>query len=446
MKDLKKIISGNEQHPLTYDKRCYLIRNDCLDELKKMPDEIIDLVYADPPFNSNKYYNILFNGEDKEVERIGFMDIWAGGMDSYIAEMEKISKEIHRVLKSTGSFYLHSDHYASHYLKVMVDGIFKKENFQNDIIWAYTTGGVPRGVGFSKKHDSILFYTKNYKEANFNEPYEKSYTPTLPEPHTDSGKKLEVKRDRICQICGKGRPGQKFRIVRMRDVWTNINALFRNNPERIGYPTQKPEKLLERIILTSSNENDLILDPFCGCGTTIAAGCKLNRRCIGIDISNGAISLVKNRLIGVLEDNEIVTTGEPETTEDLKKLQHFDFQDWIISKMQASPSSKKSHDMGIDGYSLFNKYPIQVKQSENVGRAKVDEFVGALERHYESQKTPPKGHIVAFSFTKGAIAESANLKRRVKRPVYIELIEVNKVFEGKFNPAKEIEGDQQKLF
>lgn len=189
--------------------------------------------------------------------------------------------------------------------------------------------------------------------------------------------------------------------------------------------TQKPEKLLERIIKASSNPGDLVMDPFCGCGTTIAVAEKLDRNWIGIEISYTACELMKQRLIHDCHasSNSFKIIGMPTTIEDAKKLQHFDFQNWILRKSHAFANVRKTGDKGIDGFSFMHKYPIQVKQSEHVGRNVVDNFKAALDR--VGQKT---GFIVAFSFGSGAKGETARLNR--DEGYYIELVTVDQILEG----------------
>ena len=225
-------------------------------------------------------------------------------MGAFLCFMSVRLLEMHRVLKSTGSIYLHCDHTASHYLKELMDAVFGKKKFRNEIVWVYNTGGIGKRW-FSRKHDVLLFYTKS-DNYTFNIHKEKSYTPTLPEPHTPSGRRLGVTRDPLCDLCEKGNPGQKYRMVNMRDVWTDINALYRNNKERYGSPTQKPLKLYQRIITASSNEGDIVLDPFCGCATTLVAAEKKKRNWVGIDIWDGAYNAVITRL----EDESLSMKGD----------------------------------------------------------------------------------------------------------------------------------------
>src|SRR5271157_5351846 len=298
---------------LFYGDNLQVLRNK-----KLFKDESIDLCYIDPPFNSKRNYNQIYNriGTEDRAQAQAFVDTWhwsnevalAGyneilandegkfsqqtielfkglygvlghsGLLAYLISMALRITEIRRVLKPTGSFYLHCDQTAGHYLKLVVDSIFVAQGgeYLNEIIWRYTSGGVSkRWLG--RKHDTIFLYSKVVDKHFINIPSEKSYTESLPEPHTESGKQLGVMRDEVCDRCNKGRPGQKFRFVTMRDVWMDLRSLFRNDEEMTGYPTQKPSWLLERIIKMSTNEGDVVLDAFCGCGTTISVAEKLGR-------------------------------------------------------------------------------------------------------------------------------------------------------------------------
>jgi hypothetical protein len=188
------------------------------------------------------------------------------------------------------------------------------------------------------------------------------------------------------------------------DLWADIDRINPVGSERVGYPTQKPEALLERIIEASSNEGDIVLDPFCGCGTTIAVAQRLKRQWIGIDISPTAVAVMKRRMDAVGATN-VTVRGLPITVEDLKALKPFEFQNWIIQMVLGTHSPRKVGDMGIDGFSFFEKLPIQVKQSERVGRNVIDNFETAVARAGHS-----KGYVVAFSFGKGAVDEAARSK------------------------------------
>ena len=252
-----------------------LICGDNLQELKVMDNESVDLIYIDPPFFSGRNYK---NGIHE------FEDKWTGGLADYINWLKQRVVELHRILKSTGSFYLHCDWHANAYIRIMLDEIFGYNNFQNEIIWWYHNPNGTVKDKFKKKHDTIFFYTKVLGNHTFNldavrTPYREA---TLKKA---KNKVISFGRVTTCNPLGKV----------CEDVWEipYINPMAK---ERLGYPSQKPEALLERIIKASSNEGDIVLDAFCGSGTTLAVAQKLNRYWIGIDISPSAIALAKKRL------------------------------------------------------------------------------------------------------------------------------------------------------
>jgi len=394
---------------------------DCKEVLKKFPDECVDLIYMDPPFFSNKKYEVIWK-DGYEVR--AFEDRWRGGIEHYISWMEERIRECHRVLKKTGSIYLHCDWHASHYLKVMMDRVFGYNNFRNEIIWAYSGRENPRQRMFARKHDIMLFYTKTNKYT-FNMqfiPYRAEYIKQFFKYRDKDGRLYQLQPD------GKGGRYKQYldesKGQPVNDVWTDIKPIwFRGaQKEALGYPTQKPEKLLERIIKASSNPGDIVLDPMCGCGTAVAVAHKLGRQWIGIDVSPTACKLMTDRLrsLGVsIGENDIV--GLPRTIEELRSMQPFEFQNWVCQKLGGRISTRKSGDMGIDGWTFDGK-PIQVKQSERVGRNVVDNFETALRRVGKD-----KGVIIAFSFSKGAYEEVARAK--MHDGLEIELKEVSELVE-----------------
>lgn len=409
----------NNKNSLTNNK---LICGDNLEVLATIEKESIDLIYIDPPFFSNRNYEIIW-GDESEIR--SFEDRWEGGINVYIDWIKQRMIELHRILKSTGSFYLHCDWHAGHYLKIMLDEVFGYHNFQNENIWWYETGGLSK-VRFARKHDTIFFYTKS-KKFTFN-----------------PGEIKEKRSDEVLRRIATGNPKATRSTGQYRhpsDVWKipSINSMAK---ERLGYPTQKPEALLERIIKTSSNKNDIVCDCFCGCGTSLAVAHKLNRHWIGIDISPSAISLVKNRLsiIGAEENTDFEVIGMPQNIQDLKQFKPFDFQYFVINEMYGVPSPSKVGDFGIDGYSYLTHNPIQVKQSEHIGRNVIDNFETALRRYYKNQKEKMRGYIIAFSFGKGAIEEVARVKRE---GIEIELVTIQEILNKKFSVNKEI---NQSLF
>ena len=398
---------------------------DNLDILREhVASDSVDLIYLDPPFNSNATYNVLFqekSGERSAAQITAFEDTWHWGMESEYAYQEMVKEsprkladllqamrtflgqndmmaylvmiaqrmvELHRVLKPSGSIYLHCDPTASHYLKLMMDAVFGFKQFQNEVIWRYRTGGTSTHR-FAKKHDILLFYNKSNNYL-FNLQKEKAYTKSKsrkPGVINYGGGLAEFFEDEH----------GVYNLVNMADVW-ELSYVGSTSPERLGYPTQKPEALLERIISASSNEGDLVLDPFCGCGTTIAVAERLKRRWIGIDITHLAITLMKHRLEDTFH-SELVpyeVVGDPKDLESARALakesEHegrYQFEWWALGLVDARPAQdkKKGADRGIDGYINFfddntgkaKTIIVQVK-SGHVNRSYIATLKGDMER------------------------------------------------------------------
>lgn len=365
-----------------------LYYGDNLDVLQRhFRDETVDLIYLDPPFKSNQKYNVLFaeqNGSRSKAQIKAFEDTWRwdessvrayrqivesggnvadalkafhsfiGGCDmlAYLAMMAPRLVELKRVLKSTGSIFLHCDPTASHYLKLLMDSIFGPTNFKNEIIWHYRKWPSGR-LAFQRNHDVILFYSKTESnKRTFNQLYMDRSPSTLKRfgnakivsGYDEEGRRLPSKTE---EKVSEG--------VRQDDVW----EIGRVPPVKQLFPTQKPEALIERIILASSKENEIVLDPFCGCGTTIVACQKLNRKWMGIDITYLSISLIRNRLRDVFTNNVIFKViGEPVTISEAEKLSKDDphqFQFWALGLVGARPTElKKGADRGIDGRLYFH--------------------------------------------------------------------------------------------
>jgi len=382
-----------------------LILGDNLDILKTLKDKSVDLIYIDPPFFSNRNYEVVF-GDEAEIR--SFKDRWEGGVNVYIEWMKERVEELYRVLKPTGSFYLHCDWHASHHLRVMLDEVFGAKNFQNEIIWGYRTGGATK-KRWSRKHDNIYFYTKT-------------------DDYVFNLKKERVYYDKPFFSPKKDDQGRWYADVLPIDIW-EIPAVINVSKERLGYPTQKPEALLEKIITASSNKNAVVLDAFCGCGTSLSVAQKLNRHWIGIDISPTAIKLIGRRLkkIGAREDKTYIAINTPTTDTDLKAFKPFEFQNWVIDELEAKHSKRKVGDMGLDGYFTKDLWHddagIQVKQSDSVGRNVIDNFETALKRAKYT-----KGYIIAFSFSKGSYEEVSRIK---KEGLEIKLIKVSELLNKK---------------
>lgn len=417
-----------------------LYYGDNLDVLRRhIRDETVDLIYLDPPFNSNATYNVLFaehSGERSAAQIKAFEDTWewdtiaaaayeevveAGGkvsqamqafrtflgdsnMMAYLAMMAPRLLELRRVLKKTGSIYLHCDPTASHYLKMLMDAIFEPSNFRNEIIWQ-RTGAHSDARRWGRVSDTILFYTKGedytwrtqyvpYDDAYVQERYhyrdEKTGRMFWPNTMTaagtgpakrfrgklrtpPSGTHWRFSQERIDEMeaegriyySAKGMPYVKSFLDEQKgkpiqNIWTDIR-MTKSGFERIGYPTQKPEALLERIIEASSEEGHVLLDPFCGCGTAVAVAQRLKRCWIGIDITHLAVNLIKHRLKDIFRDSPEPTyevIGEPEDltgAEELARSNPYQFQWWALGLVFARPvDGKKGADKGIDGRRYFH--------------------------------------------------------------------------------------------
>ncbi len=378
-----------------------LYYGDNLDVLRnKIEKDSIDLCYIDPPFNSKRnYFQIYTNvGKEDQAQAQAFIDTWTwnaladralmeiigneggrytrqtiellkgldavlgrSGLLSYLVSMTQRVNEIQRVLKPTGSFYLHCDPTASHYLKLILDSVFcaRGGDFKNEIVWCYDTGGRSK-TGFPRKHDTIFWYTKSSK---FLFSYDGASVPrdtsTMHEPVLVDEKGRKYQRNI--------KNGKEYRYflskgVLPNDWWTDLQALNPAAKERLGYPTQKPEALLERIIQASSNEGDVILDAYCGCGTTVAVAQRLNRQWLGIDITYQSIAVILKRLedqFGADVLNTITLNGIPRDMESAIALANKkddrvrkEFEKWAVltySKNHAIINEKKGADRGIDG-------------------------------------------------------------------------------------------------
>jgi DNA modification methylase len=443
---------------------------DCAEVLHQyIPDKSVDLIYADPPFFSNQQYEVLW-GDGYELR--AFADRWKGGIQNYIAWMEPKLRECFRVLKDTGSMYLHCDWHAGHYLKIEMDKIFGEKQIQNDLVWKRTSAHTGEGkiTRYGTVHDNILFYTKTDKHT-FNPqylPYEEQYVdkfyshkdkdgrrwmsdnltaagirhgetgkPWRGIDPTKKGNHWKYPPSKLEELAKAGhiqfpkKPGGVPRYKRyldevkgllIQDIWVDITPVQAHAKERLGYPTQKPESLLERIIRVSSNPMDIVLDPFCGCGTALAVAQRLGRRWVGIDVSPTACKLMASRMRKLsvsIQEKDII--GLPKTIDEIKEMQPFEFQNWVMQKLMARISKTLSTDMGIDGWTLDNR-PIQVKQSEAVGRNVIDNFETALQRANKKS-----GVIVALSFGKGAYEEVARAK--LEQGLEIELKTVSEILD-----------------
>jgi DNA modification methylase len=410
-----------------------LYYGDNLDILRRyIKDESVDLVYLDPPFKSEQDYNILFaekNGSESKSQIKAFEDTWIwdeaavnayaevvqhgpekvsqtlqgfrtsigpNDMLAYLSMMAPRLVELRRVLKPTGSIYLHCDPTASHYLKMLMDAVFGPVNFKNEIVWQRFTFHAD-AKRFGRLTDRILFYGKSDKFVfnSLRRPFSDDYVRSKFTHKDPDGRRFRLDnlnppagrgpvykfhgitrawrftKEKMLQMEREGRIYTKSNIPQLKryldelegqvvhELWNDISPINPMAKERLGYPTQKPEALLERIISASSKEGDVVLDPFCGCGTTVAVAERLNRSWIGIDITYLAIALIKHRLESAYEGKaEYQVVGEPVSVPDaqaLAKQDPYQFQWWALGLVGARPvEQKKGADRGIDGRHYFH--------------------------------------------------------------------------------------------
>jgi site-specific DNA-methyltransferase (adenine-specific) len=514
-------------------------------------DESVDLIYLDPPFNSQANYNVLFRsptGEQSKAQIEAFEDTWhwtdeaerafdevMHGGNANVAEMLRAMRaflkendmmayltmmavrllELHRVLKDPGSIFLHCDSTASHYLKILMDAVFRPDRFRTDLIWKRTSSHGNVSTGFGDVTDNILYFTKSEKpqwnqlfipysekhiqsKFTFKDPDGRLFTtsdlrnpgvrPNLMyeykgyKPHQNG---WAVSREKMEQYDREGRlwlpPTKSGRIrlkryldeqpgQRIQNLWDDIPPINSQAQERLGYPTQKPLSLLERIINASSNQGDLVLDPFCGCGTTIHAAQKLERNWIGIDITHLAISLIEKRLKDAFPGIKYEVHGTPTDVDGARALAQQDkyqFQWWAVSLVDAVPygGKKKGADSGIDGYIYFKpdgktteKAVVSVKGGDNVSVAMIRDLAHVVER-----EKALIGVFITLAEPTGPMKTEA-IKVGFYKPPYgqecqkIQILTIGELFEGKqpkvplvdtsvFKSAKvEAKATQPKLF
>lgn len=331
------------------------------------------------------------------------------------------------MLKPTGSFYLHCDWHANAYIRVMIlDKIFGDKNFVNEIVWCYSVGGKSKR-SFARKHDTIFFYSKtdNYffdgaASGTFRNTGKRSWGGKIRE---DSQGRLY--QDKIVKATGKHYIYYLDEPKIPEDWWTDINSIQSQSKERIGYPTQKPEALLERIIKASSNEGDIVLDAFCGGGTTPAVARRLGRKFIGIDQSVRAIAVSNARLekqTDLLINDIYEVKTKAYSYDKLYHMKPLEFESLIIELFGGIPNTKQIGDGGKDGIIRIDgvALPIQVKKMNSVGRPLIQNFVGYLMQHKQS-----KGFFIAFDFAKSAYECVAEVKQNAD--IEIELVKVEDI-------------------
>jgi site-specific DNA-methyltransferase (adenine-specific) len=458
-----------------------LFYGDNLEVLReRVADESVDLIYLDPPFNSNRAYNVIFTRHDvvddaNRAQIQAFDDTWrwspetdwqftsamAGGLPNRVAEVMAAMRtllgendamaylvnmaprlvELHRVLKPTGSLFIHCDPTMSHYLKVLLDGIFSADHFANEIVWKRTGAKAHMTTRLPNNHDLLLRYTKSdaatwnadavfqpYDEADLDDKTAAKYSQRDPDgrryqltslinPNTDrpnlTYEFLGVTRvwrwtkDRMERAYDAGEVVQTApsRVPRLKryldeqrgkplgDVWADIAPINARAAERLGYPTQKPIALLERILTLASREGDVMLDPFCGCGTAIDAAHRTKRQWIGIDITYIAVDLIEKRLRhtfgdAVTSDYEVL--GIPRDSNGALALfdrSPFEFERWAVSLLHGTPNQKQVGDRGVDGVVRFptdargalGKALVSVKGGKNVGPHFVRDLLGSVQ-------------------------------------------------------------------
>lgn len=483
----------------------WLIYGDNLQMLREhIADESVDLVYLDPPFNSNRSYNVLFKdrtGEESVAQMQAFDDTWRWGPNvegqyeellgadlaiadamhamrtllrgsdvmAYLVMMTARLIELHRVLKPTGSLYLHCDSTASHYLKVVLDTVFGPERFVNEVFWKRSTSHGNVGRAFGKLTDTILIYSKTgeytwnqlytpmdpgyiakrftgqdpdgrrwqsvtlrnpSRRPNLHYPY-KALDGRVYQPHPNGWTYTE---DRLRALDEQGRlayprrPTGKLRLkmyadeskgVKLQNLWDDIPAVNSQAAERLGYPTQKPLGLLERIISASSNAGDVVLDPFCGCGTAVDAAHRLSRRWVGIDLTYLAIDVIQRRLIDaykhtVVDSYDVI--GIPRDiagAQNLADRDAFEFERWAVLQVNGVPNKRRDQqgDKGIDGVIRFptgntskdrGRILVSVKSGKQLGPSMVRDLRGTVER----ERAEMGMLITLHEPTKGMLAEA----------------------------------------
>ncbi len=489
-------------------------------------DASVDLVYLDPPFNSKRDYNLLFKtpkGQQSDASITAFEDTWHWGqqtedefrelmrcgntdvaelmqalrsflkendMMAYLVMMANRLLELHRVLKPSGSLYLHCDPTASHYLKLVLDGVFGKENFRSNITWKRYSAHNDARNGYAAVTDTILFYAAS-RLSSFNVQftgYDQTYVDGFFRYYDETGRRYrlnnlaspsprpnltypykgyppppngwKVNLEKMQELDAKGRlyfpkkvDGRiclKYYLdelsgVPVTNLWDDIPSLSGAHIERLGYPTQKPLALLERIIAASSNEGDVVLDPFCGCGTAVHAAEKLGRQWIGIDITHLAVSLIEKRMQQAFPGIEFSVEGTPrdlDAARDLAERNKHQFELWACTLVGAQPykGGKKGADGGLDGLlwaetakGKVDKVIVQVKGGIHVSRANIATLKGDLEREKAAiglfvTLTPPTREMIKEAVAAGHF-ETPHLQR--KQWPRVQILTIEELLAGK---------------
>jgi len=497
-----------------------LYYGDCLQVMQQMAKDSVDLIYLDPPFNSNRAYNAIYKDEtgrplpdqieafcdlwtlDDETERAiravpkimleegidgSVAKFWQNWMKAlrhtnpkllaYLSYMTERLLQMKILLRPTGSIYLHCDPTTSHYIKVVMDGIFGHSNFQNEIIWNYDGPQRPSQRNFGKKHDVILRYTKTekyfanpdgiaparilseeelseYRQAEDGRFYydlpRGSYTDESIQRLDEEGRIFWTRsgNPRVLYFLGQDEEGNHYRKKQLHDVWTDIPSLGQvNTKEKLGYPTQKPLALLKRILQASSKEGDTVFDPFCGCGTTLHAATQLNRKWIGIDIAIHAIKRVSavrlQEKCYLKEDVDYEISGIPQSLEgakDLHKRDPYQFQKWAVEMVEGFVTAKKSNDGGVDGRIYFpdgdelKAMKLEVKGTKTIRPESLRALAGVIDEQdfplggfitLTTPKRVQRQHFEDFCRTKGTIMIDGKEYPR------LQVLCVEEILEGK---------------
>lgn len=496
---------------------------------KHIKDESVDLVYLDPPFNSDRNYNVLFKkrtdkdkaGENPQI--LAFTDTWTWSSDdeallremiagatpqvsdclaalfkilgqsdmmSYVVMMAPRLIELRRVLKDTGSIYLHCDPSASHYLRILLDSVFGPMNFVNEVVWQRTGVKGDARLRYGAVHDVILVYSKlpgkhkfnrqfltggeeylarfKYDDGDGRGPYESapldspSFRPNLKYPYKgfepptkgwrvdqELMKELDADSRLIFPARPQGRIRRKNYMREQKggapvgDVWTDISPLQGGSEEKLGYPTQKPLALLKRIIEASSNPGDVILDPFCGCGTAVISAQTNDRNWIGIDITYLAVELIRQRLRDSFgKDANFKVFGIPTDSKSARVLfdqNPFDFERWVVTHIGGHPNDKQVGDKGIDGRIRFwhtveeiDEMIVSVKGGQQLNPAMMRDLRGTIEA-----LNKPMGLFICLAEPTPGMAEVAASSGIYTHPVSgqvypkLQILTVSEIFAGK---------------
>ena len=378
-----------------------LIWGDNLHVMRQIPTNSVDLIYIDPPFFSGRQYNVIW-GDNNELR--SFNDIWEGGLDGYLIWLNARLYEMKRMLKATGSIYVHCDWHASHYIKVEMDKIFGYENFRNEIVWSYRTGGVSK-AHWPRKHDILFFYVKSDRYQHHPVQERIYYDKPFFQEQVDE-------------------EGRYYADVYVRDTWDEIKPIINVSKERIGYPTQKPEGLAERIINASSNEGDVVADFFIGGGTTAAVAQRLGRRWIACDQSRVAVAVTAERLKQQAQTLSLDAAPVPDfnieqwgiyEADNLAEMPSADFREFVL---QAYGRTRSADGDGEHIHGWRNQFPIWVGAPALDSQATADDvrgFANAVRRTAQYQQANLRdGVMLAWGFRQDA-ADAADELRRLEK-------------------------------